>query len=210
MSTVLLVDDHPVARLAVRMLLESEGHEVVGETDNGVDAVRLAGINNPALIVLDIDIPALNGLDVIERIRMSGCAVSILVLTSKSEPHYVTRCINAGADGFVSKRNNLSDFTDAVRAVLRGYGYYPRRNGAAENPVQISGAGHEDKLIESLSNQEMKVLGYLSRGMNNVLIGREMNISNKTVSTYKRRLADKLGVRNQFEMMVFARRHNLD
>lgn len=210
MSTVLLVDDHPVARLAVRMLLESEGHEVIAETDNGVDAVRIAAVNRPDLIVLDIDIPALNGLDVIERIRSTGDAVSILVLTSKSEPHYVARCINAGADGFVSKKNNLSDFTDAARAVLRGYGYYPRRNNAQANSMEMCESGYEVKLIESLSNQEMKVLGYLSRGMNNVLIGKEMNISNKTVSTYKRRLADKLGVSNQFEMMVFARRHNLD
>ncbi|KOC90640.1 response regulator [Winslowiella iniecta] len=210
MSTVLLVDDHPVARLAVRMLLENEGHEVIAETDNGLDAVRLAGSNPPDLIVLDIDIPALNGLDVIERLRMAGCEISILVLTSKSEPHYVTRCMNAGADGFVSKKNNLSEFTDAARAVLRGYGYYPRRSGVATTSPEMFDTRHEIKLIESLSNQEMKVLGYLSRGMSNIQIGKEMSISNKTVSTYKRRLADKIGVKNQFEMMVFARRHNLD
>lgn len=210
MSKVLLVDDHPVARLAVRMLLEKEGHEIVAETDNGLDAVRLTINNCPDLIVLDIDMPALNGLDVIERLRLSGFDVRILVLTCKSEFHYVARCMRAGADGFVSKKKNLTEFTDAVRAVLQGYGFYPRNQGKELAAYGGSHGFHESKLIEGLSNQEMKVLGYLSRGLSNIQIGEAMNISNKTVSTYKRRLADKLGLKNQFEIMIFAHRHNLD
>lgn len=207
MNTVLIVDDHPVARLAVRMLLEKETMAIVGEAEDGLDAIKLTRQLNPELILLDIDIPSLNGIDVVRRLRNNGYHGGILVLTGKDDEHYIQRCASAGVDGFISKRNNLSDLYDAVRAIKGGYGYFPikrARLDAAENmPVGDKGK------VASLSTKELQVLCFLARGMKVVDIAGHMQISDKTVSTYKRRLMQKLELRNMLEMYDFTQRNNL-
>lgn len=208
MKSVLIVDDHPVARLAVRMLLEKNGMTVAGETDDGLEAVLLARKLLPDLIVVDIDIPSLNGIDVVQRLRKNDYRGGILVLTGKDDDHYIKRCAAAGADGFISKRNNLTELHDAIRAIKGGYGYFPinrARLEAANNQPQ------DDKsLIASLSAKELQVLGFLAKGIKVIDIAQQMQISDKTVSTYKRRLMQKLELKNMVEVYDFTQRNNLD
>jgi two-component system response regulator EvgA len=136
MNSVLIVDDHPVARLAVRMLLEKDGMTVIGETDDGLKAVQQVRQLLPDLVIVDIDIPSINGINVVQRLRANGFKGGILVLTGKDDDHYIKRCAGAGADGFISKRNNLSELHDAIRAIKSGYGFFPL-TAPARTPLAI-------------------------------------------------------------------------
>ena len=118
MNKVLIVDDHPVIRLAVRMLMERHGYEVVAETDNGVDALQLAREHMPDIVILDIGIPKLDGLEVICRLSSTKQAnpFKVLVLTSQAPGHFSMRCMQAGAAGYVCKQQDLTELLSAIKA----------------------------------------------------------------------------------------------
>ena len=101
MNSVFIVDDHPVIRLAIRMLLEHEGYEIVGETDNGVDAMQMIRECVPDLIILDISIPKLDGLEVLSRFNSMNSTLKTLVLTAQSPKLFAMRCMQSGAAGYV-------------------------------------------------------------------------------------------------------------
>lgn len=207
MADIMIIDDHPVARLAVRMLLEKDGHTVVAESGDGLQALKIARDLQPELIVVDLDIPGLSGIELIEKLRAGGYRGGLLVLTARDDEHYLSRCMGIGADGFVGKRNNLEELGDAVRAVMRGYGYFPlkRQDGSVSKMPE-----GEIAAIKLLSSRELQVLQYLARGIKVIDIAEKMHISNKTVSTYKTRLISKLELRTTLDLIDFARRHNLD
>lgn len=208
MKKVMIVDDHPVARLAVKMIIEKERLEIVAESDDGLQAIKLVKQFSPDLLIIDIDIPTLNGIDAVQRLRKDGFSGGILVLSGKDGDHYIRRCASAGADGFISKRHDLNELHDALRAIRGGYGYFPAKRLLQS---QILGEGNsETNKIAGLSPKELDVLRYLARGMKVVEIAQIMNISDKTVSTYKSRLMVKLGLNNMVEVFDFTQRHNLD
>ncbi|MBD9644556.1 MULTISPECIES: response regulator [unclassified Pantoea] len=208
MASILIIDDHPVARLAVRFLLEKDGHTVVAEAEEGHQALKMINEHHPDLIVLDLDIPGLSGIELIVKLRAAEYRGGILVLTARDDDHYLSRCMSTGADGFVGKRNNLEELGDAVRAVMRGYGYFPlkRRDNKGTNKMPEA----EVDAIKNLSSREFQVLQHLARGMKVIDISEIMHISNKTVSTYKTRILTKLALNSTLELIDFARRHHLD
>ena len=207
MNSVLIVDDHPVARLAVRMLLEKDGMTVIGETDDGLKALQQARQLLPDLVIVDIDIPTINGINVVQRLRANGFKGGILVLTGKDDDHYIKRCAGAGADGFISKRNNLTELHDAIRAIKSGYGFFPinRARQIAAEDIPLDDKGN----IASLSDKELQVLHFLAKGNRIVDIAGEMMISDKTVSTYKGRLMEKLGCKSLVDLFSFANRNKI-
>jgi two-component system response regulator EvgA len=207
MATLLIIDDHPMARLAIRMLLEKDGHHVLAESGDGSEAFKLIQKLTPEIVVVDLDIPGLSGVELIEKLRIHDFPGRLLVLTGRDDEHYLSRCMNSGADGFVGKGNNLDELQDAVRAVERGYGYFPLRRQTSTKNARPAG---EVEAVKRLSNRELQVLRYLSRGVKVMDISEKMHISNKTVSTYKTRLMTKLQVSNTMELIDFARRHSLD
>ncbi|MEI2604496.1 response regulator [Erwinia aphidicola] len=207
MANILMIDDHPVARLAIRMLLEKDQHTVVGEADDGLKALQMVRQLEPDMVIVDLDIPSLSGIEVIEKLRASGFKGGLLVLTSRDDEHYLSRCMSIGADGFVSKKNNLEELSDAVKAVMRGYGYFPlkRKNGG-----NIAHPEQETESLKALSSRELQVLRYLAQGMKVIDISQRMHISNKTVSTYKTRVMTKLELDSNLALIDFARRNHLD
>ncbi|MDH4581446.1 response regulator transcription factor [Pseudomonas sp. BN415] len=204
---VMIVDDHPVIRLAVRLLLDREGYAIVAETDNGVDAIALAREHQPDMVILDIGIPKLGGLDVIARLHSLDLPLRVLVLTGQNPNHYATRCMQAGAAGFVCKEGDLAEVTAAVRAVLSGYSYFP--SDVIKSGKRQVGLPDEIEMIGRLSDRELVVLKFLANGYSNKDIAEEMFISNKTVSTYKTRLLLKLNARSLIELVEFANRNAL-
>jgi two-component system response regulator EvgA len=125
MLKAIIVDDHPFIRSAVKMLLKQEHFEVVAEADNGADAVQLAREHTPDLIILDIAMPKLDGLEVISRIRALNLSCKVLVLTSQSAQFYSMRCMKAGAAGYMSKTNDLDELVKAIKVVMDGYTFFP-------------------------------------------------------------------------------------
>lgn len=208
MARVIIIDDHPVTRLAIRILLEKEGHLVVGETSDGHEGITLAKTLTPDLIIVDIDIPSINGIEVISRLRRINFTGHLLVLTGKKDGHFINLSIKAGANGYISKENNLSELNDALRAIQSGFSYFPMPN--LNNKQTSSIPESEADVVTLLSARELQILKYLASGMKNIDISEIMKLSDKTISTYKTRLLKKLRMTNQVELANFARRHNLD
>lgn len=206
MHSVLIVDDHPVIRLAVRVLLEKHGMRVVGETDNGIDAVQMVRELTPQVVVLDIGIPKLDGLSVITRIKGLKVRSEILVLTSQTADTVCRRCIQLGARGFVNKEEDLGSLITAIKAVDAGYTFYPSLPFDSVNPAENL---TELEQIRALTDREMTVLQYLAQGYSNKQIGEMLFLSNKTVSTYKTRLLQKLCVPSLVDLAEFAKRNAL-
>ncbi|NPS36479.1 response regulator transcription factor [Pseudomonas aeruginosa] len=206
MSRILIVDDHPVILMAMKMLLEAEGHQIVGDTDNGVDAISLGRELKPDLVILDIGIPRLDGLEVISRLMVLALPLKILVLTGQSASLFALRSMQAGAAGFVCKQGGLAELVTAVNAVASGYSYFP---SSAMRPVQQGAYSDDVELLGRLSDREVSVLQYLSQGYSNKQISEQMFISNKTVSTYKARLLLKLNAGSLVDLIEFAKRNTL-
>ncbi|HHQ4902090.1 TPA: response regulator [Aeromonas veronii] len=206
MSKILIVDDHPAIRMAVKMLLEQDGHHVLAEVDNGVDAISAAKINRPDIVVLDIGTPKLDGIEVIKRLKLLDIGARILVLSAQSTHHIMVRCLQAGAEGFLSKLDDLSLLKDAIAKIEKKLLYYPRE--------VIAGARHahtvdREDLLSSLSSREMSVLLQICQGHANKQIAQSMLLSEKTVSTYKTRLMKKLNITNIVDLISLARRQKL-
>lgn len=201
------MDDHPAIRMMVRILLEAEGHTIIGEVDNGVDALSQAKDGMPDIIILDIGIPKLTGLEVIARLSALDMPIRILVLTAQSAALFSARCQRMGASGFVCKEESLTELIRAVQAVMGGYSYFP--NLAFTKKIRVRHDGDETDLLKSLSDREMLVLQKLAKGMTNMEIAKDMLLSNKTVSTYKTRMQIKLDMYSLVELLEFAKRNRI-
>lgn len=207
MYKAVVVDDHPFIRATVCMLLRQSRLEVVGQADNGIDALQLAREHKPDLIILDIAMPGLDGLEVIARLKALQHPARTVVLTSLLPEAYSLRCLQAGAAGYVSKTDDLGELSKAVRAVLSGYSYFPEVALSTVNRKDLSAS--EDQCVAGLTDRELMVLQYLAKGLSNKEIGEAMLLSNKTISTYKGRLMEKLRVTTLIDLADFARRNQL-
>lgn len=204
---VLLVDDHAVVRMAIGMILAREGHEIVGECDNGVDALSKAFELDPDAIVLDLDIPQIDGITVIERLRIAGNRAHVLVHTGLKSQAYASQCMRAGAVAYLSKVDDPVEITTALRAVASGKTWFPI--GTYSSVRKSDFAQNDAQLLSAVSRRELKVLHGLALGKSNKDIAEDMLLSNKTVSTYKTRLMHKLKVNTLLELIEFAKRNDL-
>ena len=207
MTTVFIVDDHPVIRLAIRMLLEHEGYEIVGETDNGVDAMQMVRECVPDLIILDISIPKLDGLEVLARFNAMNSTLKTLVLTAQSPTLFAMRCMQSGAAGYVCKQEELSELVSAIKAVFSGYNYFPSQ--ALTPDKNENDNFSEIELFKQVNDRELMVLKLFAQGKTNKEIAAGMFLSNKTVSTYKKRLMQKLKAHSLVELIEMAKRNGL-
>ncbi|MES2871320.1 MAG: response regulator transcription factor [Pseudomonadota bacterium] len=207
MLKAMIVDDHPFIRSTVKMILKGEQFEVVAEADNGADAVQRAREYKPDLILLDISMPKLDGLTVLSRLSALSPGLKIIVLTSLCPAFYSRRCMKAGAAAYVSKTDDLNELVRAISVVMSGYTFFPNLtiNSVRKSDVWAS----ELKLIHSLSERELAVFQQLAKGMSNKQIGEDMLLSNKTISTYKARVIEKLNVSSLVHLSEMARRNEL-
>lgn len=188
------------------MLLEHEGYKVVGETDNGCDAIQMVRECLPDLIILDISIPKLDGLEVLCRFNAMNTSMKTLILTAQCPTLFATRCMRSGADGYVCKEGDLSELLSAIRAVLSGYNYFPSQ---ALNAGGQEGNSQELELFKAVNERELMVLQLFAQGRTNKEIAKGMFLSNKTVSTYKKRLMQKLKAKSLVELIELAKRNAL-
>lgn len=207
MNSVFIIDDHPVIRMAIRMLLENENYEIVGETDNGVDAMQMVRECMPDLIILDISIPKLDGLEVLSRFNAMNLPAKILVLTAQAPSLFAIRCMQSGAAGYVCKQEDLTELVSSVKAVLSGYNYFPSQALAAS--TAHVGDPNELERFKLVNDRELMVLQLFAQGRTNKEIAKGMFLSNKTVSTYKTRLMQKLKAKTLVELIEMAKRNAL-
>ncbi|WMD20805.1 response regulator transcription factor [Achromobacter seleniivolatilans] len=204
MTTVLVVDDHPSLRLVLKThLLQVLGITEILEADNGQSTVQAVKDSHPGLVVLDIDIPKINGLDVIPRIRAIQPDIRILVVSGQDQSIFAPRVKMAGANGYVSKSQEIAEIIRCVEAILAGYTVFPNSDGL--QPARLASANPNIDRLSRLSDKEIVIMQMLARGMSNKEIGAALFISNKTVSTHKTRIMDKLEVQTLLELIDFAR-----
>lgn len=202
MSRVMIVEPMPLLRLAIGQVVERLGHEVVAQVDNGQDALEHARSASPQLVVLELAITGLGGLDLIRRLKLRDPAQQLLVYTGQSSSHFVRLCVQAGADGFVSKHDAPVELELALSAVAHGRGYFPRDT----QRVTVAVGGKE---LDMLSARELTVLELISEGRSNQAIAEQLSISYKTVSTYKTRLQEKLQVDSRLALAAIAQRNGI-
>jgi len=206
MSRILIVDEQPVTRHALRLMMEADRHEVVGEADNGPDALLQVRQCKPDLMILELSIPRLGGLEVLQRLVAQEAPVKVLVLTAQDSEYFAGRCLTAGAAGFVSKQEDPQAVLEAVRAIAQGHSFFPSH---ALGSVSAAEEASHGGLLKDLSVRELSVLQLLARGLSNIVIADQLAISDKTVSTYKVRLMQKLHAKSLVELIDIARRHGL-
>ncbi len=207
---VLLADDHEVVRLGLKALLaDYPEFEVVGEAENGYQAVRLALETRPDVVVMDVRMPGMSGIDACREIRRQRPGIRVLMLTSYAEDELLTEALRAGACGYVLKRVGSANLVEALRAVARG-----------EMPIDPMMTAHllsdttrrhneEHDLIESLTEREREILVHIARGETNREIAAHLGLSEKTIRNYVSLLFQKLNLSNRAEAAAFAVRHGI-
>lgn len=206
MRNIIIVDDHPLVVMAIKVLLENNNFNVLATTDNGIDALKLIRDHEPDAVILDIGIPQLDGLEVINRLSNLQMQPKVLVLTAQPSEYFVARCVRAGASGFVSKQEGLNEVLSALKAVLSGYFYFPIGASLHRAPTPHT---TEVEMLAKLSSREMMVLQQLTNGLSNQEIAKRMLLSNKTISTYKTKLLDKLNAKTLVDLIEISKRNNL-
>jgi DNA-binding NarL/FixJ family response regulator len=202
---VLLAEDHNIVRQGTRLYLESKGVDVVGEATNGREAVEMARLLQPDLVIMDIHMPELTGVEATRRIRHDNPDIRVLALTAYDEPAYVHALLDAGADGFVLKTAELSELMKAVNEVAVG-----RRAFDAEMLERARKHGDESSLlVEGLTDREIEVMQQAARGLTNKQIGRVLFISDRTVQGHLKNIYQKLGVSTRTEAVSTALKHGL-
>ena len=204
---LVLADDHALFRSGLKMILEKDrGIEIVGEASCGEEAVRLVreACGAVDLVVLDINMPDMDGIEVAEAIRAFNAEVGILMVTMYEDEAYLKAALKAGADGYVTKQAVDEELITAVNAILDGHKYiYPTLAALLfdDSPEKEEGTGANPDV---LSAREKEVLRYLALGFTQREIGEALFISEKTVETYKSRLLVKLGLEKRSELVRYA------
>jgi DNA-binding NarL/FixJ family response regulator len=198
---VLLVDDHAVMREGLAALLGGAGIDVIGTAGNGREAVRLARELTPDVVVMDISMPDLNGIEAARQIRVRVPSVRIVILSMHANREHVHQALAAGADGYVLKESAATEVAAAVRAVAAGRRYL---SPAIEAAMLEAGGSAARAPLESLSTRERQVLQLVVEGKSSAEIARMVHLSPKTVDTYRSRLMAKLGVADVPSLVKFA------
>jgi two-component system, NarL family, response regulator NreC len=201
---VMLADDHAVLRAGLRALLSAEPDlEVVGEAGDGEEAVALAERLKPNVVVMDISMPRMDGLQATRRITERLPHTRVLVLTMHAEDHYLFRVIEAGGSGYVLKRSADTELLNAIRAVHRGEAYlYP---SATRTLLEAYRRGDRSAETPStLTDREEEVLKLTAEGYSNTEIASRIYLSPKTVDTYRQRIMEKLGLHHRAELVRYA------
>lgn len=210
---LLLVDDHEVVRSGLRMLLESqEDMLIVGESNCGENALQLAQEINPDIILMDITLPDLSGIEVTRRLQKTGTVSKIIALTIHEDEQFFFEMLQAGASGYVPKRAAPEDLITAIRTVYRNEIYiYPMLTKLLVNDF-LQRAGEEDATkatIDNLTPREYEILVALASGASNEEISERFTISRHTVARHRENLMRKLGLHNRSELVKYAIRKGL-
>jgi two-component system invasion response regulator UvrY len=208
MIRVLLADDHAVVRTGFRLLLESyPGVSVVGEADSGESACMAYAELAPDVLVLDLAMPGMGGLEALKRIRAHHREAHVLALSAHDDPMHARRALRAGALGFLSKRSAPEALLEAVTAVAAGGRYLDDELAQKLALGDIDGAGQSP--VERLSERELEVFIRLARGETVQRIAEDLKLSASTVGTHLYNIKQKLGLSNQSELTLLAIRHGL-
>ncbi|MBC9795530.1 response regulator transcription factor [Sinomicrobium weinanense] len=210
---IILADDHVLVRDGIKALLEDqEDLEVVNEASDGLEALKILEKKAPDLLIVDIRMPEMNGIEVVRAIKKQGLAVKTLVLSMHDSEEYVLQSVEAGADGYLLKGSSKDEFLKALHTVYSGGKYFSGDVSSilVENFISRAkspGTVAEDKF--SLTKRERQILSHVLKGKSNKQIAEELNISKRTAEVHRFNLMKKLQVKNLIELANKAKEYGL-
>lgn len=208
MKNILLVDDHSIVRQGLKNLIDlEEGLQVVGEAASGIEAIKMVRANHYDIVVLDISMPDKNGVDTLHDLKHIAPNLPVLILSGYAEEQYALNLIRSGCKGYLSKDADADEIIKAIRTIANG-----RRYISAElADLMTNELSHpsEKLLHEMLSKREFQIFFKLAGGLSPTDIAAELNISIKTVSTYRTRILEKMSLKTNADLIYYAIKNNL-
>lgn len=208
MITVLIVDDHALVRMGIKRLLEdTQDIQVIGEAQNGEEALIMVQQHRPDIILLDMKMPGIDGWEVIRRLKASSARSKIIAVSALSVEPLPSRVLQMGAMGYLSKEASIEEMTGAIRKVHRGERYMSAQlaqNLAIQRLDPIS-----QTPFEVLTEREMQVMLLITSGVTVPEISKRLFLSTKTVNSYRYRMFEKLNVKNDVELTHLAIKHSI-
>lgn len=206
---IMITDDHSMIREGLKNLLELDGDiEVIAEAENGEDCLNKLITVNPDVLLLDINMPKKNGLEVLKTLKNNKSKVKVLILTVHNEIEYLMKAVDIGINGYILKDSESAELKKAIIAVANGENYIQPSLIPALNSKMIEKSRDKGK-IESLTKRELEVLKLLAVGMYNKEVAEKLNISERTVKNHVSNIFKKLEVTDRTQAAVFAIRNNL-
>jgi two-component system, NarL family, response regulator NreC len=209
---ILLADDHTVMRTGLRILLERQPNlEVVGETENGRQTVELSASLKPDVLVMDVGMPILNGIEATKQIVDKSSTTAVVILSMYSDEAYVMRALKAGARAYLLKDSAAVDLISAIEAVSQGKSFFSPKVSRilAEDYVRVLKQRGEVDSYELLTSREREILQLLTEGKTNKAVATELNISLYTVEAHRSHILQKLNLHNSGELVLYAVRKGI-
>ena len=209
MIKAMLADDHVLVREGIKHLLEYDGTvEVIQEANNGIECIEKLADVSPDILLLDINMPDMNGIEVLEELKRREHPVKILILTVHNEIEYLIRAVDIGADGYILKDSGTAELKQAITTIINGESYIQPSLLPALNSRLINRDIDKEKL-ESLTKRELEILIQVAGGMFNKEIAINLNISETTVKNHISNIFKKIDVSDRTQAAVFAIRNNI-
>ncbi len=206
---VMIADDHSLIREGLKQLLEFDGTiKVVCEASNGVECLDKLHTFNPDVLLLDINMPEMNGIEVLKKMKEDQSQVKVLILTVHNETDYLMKAVDIGVDGYILKDSESQELKKAIKAVKDGENYIQPSLIPALNNQLVNRDTDKDK-ISSLTNRELEVLVQVANGMFNKEIATNLNISERTVKNHISNIFKKIDVSDRTQAAVFAIKNNI-
>jgi len=208
-AKVVIVDDHSMVREGLKQLLELNGDvEVIGEACDGVECLMLLEKVLPQVLLLDINMPKMNGLEVLEKLKEENINVKVIILTVHNEIEFLLKAVEIGIDGYLLKESDSSELKKAISHVVRGETYIQPSMIPLLNSRMLERDIEKEK-INLLTRRELEVLKLLSVGLYNKEIGKKLDISERTVKNHISSIFKKIGVSDRTQAAIFSIRNNL-
>lgn len=210
MITIILIEDHALVREGFRRILEESGDlRVIGETGDGLEGVDLVAAHRPDVVLVDLQLPGLHGLEVVRRIGTDSPATRIVVLSRHADESYVVESLDAGADAYVLKQSGSEALIAAVRSAAGGNSYLspPLSEGGLRDYREHAREGDAGDPYRRLTDREREVFQLTAEGATSRAIGARLSISPRTVEKHQAHIREKLGLRSKAEVIDFAHRH---
>jgi DNA-binding NarL/FixJ family response regulator len=203
---VVLVEDHTIVREGLRPLLEGRGIDVVAEAADGLEAVKLVKQLAPQIVIMDVALPRLGGIEATRRIVKANPDMRVIMLTIHDEPQYVFKSLEAGAKGYLVKEAPLEELMTAIQAVMRGERYLSSNfpPGLIESYVRLSKRGRKADEFSQLTRREREILQYIAEGHTSPQIAKMLFISKKTVENHRANIMKKLDIHDTAGLVRYA------
>lgn len=205
---IVMIDDHDLIREGLKRIVDFEPDlDVIGEGRNGKEAIELCESKHPDVILLDINMPVMDGITALKTIKMNIPQIKVIILSVENEKSKLKQAIDIGADGYILKDSAGTEITDAIRVVCNGEKYLDKSLvkylfvNVKEEP--------EEELLTTLTEREIEILYYISQGLANREIGKQLYLSEKTIKNYATKIFRKLGVEDRVQATIYALKHNI-